>query len=196
MKIIIRIEKRNALIILGVSLVLIAILAVSGDYINPVTNVGHDLSELGSGELAINLNVTGDLIIKDIQMENLAIDSPVNNLINILCEGNGTYCPQLFNAKHGTSDCLHLGGNLTLDPDNSSITFCKVSGGCSAGWTQYKSWSTTSDNHCDSSNNLCHDCSTGRHAWSNKPREKCGWESGTFCENRDCYAGISEMGCY
>jgi hypothetical protein len=207
MKIVIKIEKRNAMIILAACLFLITIIAVSGTYTNPLTHVGHDLNELGPGELAIDLVIDGDLIVDNIQMENLIGGPSTNDLTSILCEAEGDYCMQLVYDDHGTSDCFHAGGELVQDPaDDPDDYFCKIPGACPSNWNQYKGWSETSRKSCSGTSGCAvgsGDCRTGSHEWSDRPgRETCTyykWETHGLtsgCKKKTCKANWVYMGCY
>ena len=205
MKIKIRINKNNAMIFLAACLAMIAIIAVSGTYMNPVTHVGHDLDELGPGPLAINLEIDGNLIVNDIKMENLADTNLSNNLANILCLANWSYCldVMLIDGDHSSLECYQKGGTLVQDPeDGPDDYFCKMPGGCPSGWSQYKSWSETHGKSCCGNNAACSSAcaSPNGHSWANIAREKDRYRSGAnpfgaWCTWRDCWAGLDYSGC-
>ncbi len=124
----------------------------------------------------------------------------------------------LVNGAHTFGDCLSLGGTL-IDDDASSMKLCKFSGGCPSGWSQYKNWTTTNPNTCTVvrcyyPGEICRQCTTGSHSFSNRATEvcyyqpaftwggstcapgcatHCGSHSGNPCH---CYASVVESGCY
>lgn len=206
MKIKITINKKNAMIFLAICLPIIALIAVSGTYMNPVTHVGHDLDELGPGPLDIDLIVEGDLIVDSLQMENLADINLSKNLANILCLANWSYCLDvtLVEGDHSSLECYEAGGTLDQDPeDGPDDYFCKMPGTCPSGWELYNDWTETARKFCDGSG-ACgpgsNDCTTGGHEWSINPgRETCGYKTWhgccPVCESKTCRATWVYQGC-
>ncbi|MBI2044301.1 thrombospondin type-1 domain-containing protein [Candidatus Pacearchaeota archaeon] len=97
----------------------------------------------------------------------------------------------LVNNVHTVAQCASAGGTVV---DN----FCQFSSpSCPSGWTQYKSWSTTTAKTCNRNTvgAECGDsCTTGSHGWQNKNIETCGYDTGQEEQEKVCE--WQEVNCY
>ena len=93
MQITLNIKKRGTMIIVAVFLMITMMLgayATVSVYKSSESGVGHNADEIGSGKIAGNLNITGDLVSQsDIVLGTRFI--PVN-LTAFICSINSTYC--------------------------------------------------------------------------------------------------------
>lgn len=201
MKIKIKIKKSHAFIILGAFAIFLISLINSGNYINSQTGIGHDLDELPAGYFPVGFEVTGDLIINDIILENLARYYPANSLLNIISYTNGSYDIQLVHEDHGASDCTRAGGVRVTANESDPLDedyFCRFSGGCPSGWTEYESWMTTGGISECCNNIVCNHCcsSVSGHAWANAGRDEDYIRTNLNCGKDYFKAEVLERGCY
>ena len=157
---------------------------------NPITGVGHDLSEIDfSGQIqelsATKINVAEICLNGDCITQWPSVSA------------------SLYLDEHTEEECKTLYGIVMGAGDNK---FCKLSGSsCSSfGWTQYGNWRSTSPKTCGS--DIDCRCTTTSHSFSEAGIETCSYGTWSYdgyferwaCINpqNTCTATVTEVGCY
>ena len=120
----------------------------------------------------------------------------------------------LLSNMHTFDSCAAAGG--TVVPSDVSYPICRFNlAVCPGGWTQYKSFTSTSAvtcpaqcgtccsctsqccGHCPPCGiQTCFACTTGSHAFGNVAVETCGASAAGWCSVYTCTANTIAVGCY
>ena len=113
----------------------------------------------------------------------------------------------LVNGQHTSTQCTDMGGIVMFD---GADKFCKFNGACKIGWTNFKNWTQTARNDCNSGScgwgaggNTT--CFTGSHSsLQNIAIEQCTYYNNNFTggdscdlgQTLICFANVIYTGCY
>lgn len=208
MKIEVRVEKKQALLMIGVFLMVAGALAVyayniSGAGSNPPV-FGHSADEImvnmSDGQLAFLSDLVSSRLPECAEGQAATYNSE-DGWGCISIPTAASISGNLIFNQHTETQCISLGGTVVT---SNNVKFCKFTGtkvnqdsGCPSGWALYNSWSTTTGKTCSNGelNFWARDsCETGQHAWADKARESCQYEGVKGMET--CYATYAEVGCY